>query len=192
MLDTNLGQRFVTGGENELEEIINLYGEKLLRYATAILCDYHEAENVMQEVFLSAYQGRAAFDGGNLSAWLYTITYNRSMNQLKKRKILRFSELRDEMVSLVDDAGMSDETLRALQRLKPKERALLYGRIMEEQSYEDLSLLLGSSPAALRKQYERAKKKLSGYLNKRGEKVPAPADCLNTIHYGKEPQHEHI
>lgn len=189
MLDTDLGKRFVTGGENELEEIINLYGEKLLRYATAILCDYHEAENVMQEVFLAAYQGRAAFDGDNLSAWLYKITYNRSMNQLKKRKIFRFSELHDEMTGLIGDAGMSDGTLRALQRLKPQERALLYGRIMEELSYEELSRLLEASPAALRKQYERAKKKLADYLRQREEK---PGDSLNIVPYGKEPRHEHI
>jgi RNA polymerase sigma factor (sigma-70 family) len=178
MNDTDLGQRFVTGGEAELEEIINLYGEKLLRYSTAILCDYHEAENVVQEVFLSAYQGRAAFDGGNLSAWLYKITYNRSLNQLKKRKVFYFSEIRANLVSPAADAGLSDETLRALQRLKPKERALLYGRIMEEQSYEELSQLSGCSPAAVRKQYERAKKKLAGYLT--------------AGHCGKETKHEYI
>lgn len=71
MSDAELGLRFAAGGEEELEEIIKLYGEKLIRYATAILCDYHEAENVVQEVFLSAYQSRTAFAGGNLSAWLY-------------------------------------------------------------------------------------------------------------------------
>lgn len=157
MGDINLGQRFVTGGEDELEEIISLYGEKLLRYATAILCDYQEAENVVQDVFLSAYQCREAFDGGNLSAWLYKITYNRCLNQLKKRKLFYFSEIRDAAVSPADDSDLSDETLRALQRLKPKERALLYGRIMEEQSYEELSQRSGCSPTALRKQYERAK-----------------------------------
>ncbi|EKN62608.1 RNA polymerase sigma factor [Schinkia azotoformans] len=161
----DIGKRFVNGGEDELEEIINLYGEKLLHYATAILCDYHEAENIVQEVFLSAYQNRDIFDGNNLSAWLYKITYNRCLNQLKKRKILYFHEIRSEVVLPEKDKGLSDETLRALQKLKPKERALLYGRIMDGQSYEELSQLTGSSPAALRKQYQRAKDKLVKYLN---------------------------
>ncbi|WP_313343744.1 RNA polymerase sigma factor [Sedimentibacter sp.] len=178
MSNTELGHRFAAGGEHELEEIIKVYGEKLLRYASAILCDYHEAENVVQEVFISAYQNRSSFDGRNISAWLYKITYNRSLNQLKKCKLFYFSEIRSEAVLHTEDIGLSDETLRALKRLKPKERALIYGRIMEEQSYDELSLLTGSSPDALRKQYQRAKNKLAKYLT--------------DGHYGKETKYERI
>ncbi|WFA08872.1 RNA polymerase sigma factor [Tissierella sp. Yu-01] len=165
MEDIDLGKRFVTGGEDILEEVISLYGEKLLRYATAILCDYQEAEDIVQESFLAAYQNRDKFDGDNLSAWLHKITYNRSLNQLKRRKIFYFSEIRGESVLPKTDEGLSDGTLRALQKLKPKERALLYGRIMDERSYEELSLITGISPPTLRKQYQRAKDKLAKYMN---------------------------
>ncbi|MFC4601062.1 RNA polymerase sigma factor [Cohnella hongkongensis] len=165
MEEIDIGKRFVNGGEDELEEIIKLYGEKLLRYATAILCDYHEAENIVQEVFLSAYQNRNIFDGNNLSAWLYKMAYHRCLNLLKKRKILYFHDIRSEVVLPEIDKGLSDEMLRALQKLKPMERALLYGRIMDGQSYEELSQLTGSSPGALRKQYQRAKDKIVKYFN---------------------------
>lgn len=165
MEDIEIGRRFLAGGEEVLEEVINIYGEKLLRYSTAILCDYQEAEDVVQESFIAAYQNKNKFDGGNLSAWLYKITYNRSLNQLKKRKIFYFSEIHGEAVLEEKDKELSDETLRALRKLKPKDRALLYGRIMEEQSYEELSLLTGISPATLRKRYQRAKDKLVKELN---------------------------
>lgn len=179
MSDTDLGQRFACGGEEELEEIINLYGKKLLRYATAILCDYQEAENVVQEVFLAAYRTRTSFDGENISAWLYKITYHRSLNKLKKPKLLFFSEIFNETTEMLyGDTDLSEETLTALRRLKPKDRALVYGRIIEEQTYEQLASLLGSSPVALRKQYERAKKQLARYLS--------------DSYYGKERNHEYI
>jgi len=83
-----LDQRFAMGGEHELEELIAHYGEKLMRYATSILYNHQDAEDVVQDVFISAYQSRAGFDGKNLSAWLYKITYNNSINKLKKRKLL--------------------------------------------------------------------------------------------------------
>ena len=127
-----LGMRFAAGGEAELEEVIGAYGEKLLRYATSILCHYQDAEDVVQRVFLAAYQNRRKFTGQYLSGWLYKITCRLCLNQLKKRKLL------------------------------------LFARIESQLSYEELSLIFGRSPAALRKQYERAKKKLSGYLNDQG------------------------
>ncbi len=164
MSDSELGMQFCSGGEQELEKAINLYGEKLLRYVTAILCDYQEAEDIVQEVFVSAYRKRNSFDGKNLSAWLYKIAHNYSINRIKQRKLIYFSEIREEAISTVQNNGFSDETLQALRRLKPKERAVLYGRIIEELSYEELSCISGYSPSALRKQYERAKKKLAEYL----------------------------
>jgi len=181
MSDSELGMRFRHGGEHELEEVINLYGEKLLRYITAILFDYQEAEDIVQEVFVSAYEHRTAFDGNNISAWLYRIAHNLSMNRLKRRKLFSFSEIREDMISEPRDAGFSDETLRAMRRLKPKERAVLYGRIIEEQSYDELSHISGNSPAALRKQYARAKKKLAEYLT-----------AENPLRFGKEHNNECI
>jgi len=163
MKSDTLGQRLIQGGEAELKELIDLYGEKLLRYATAILCDYHEAEDITQEVFISVYKNRSNFDGKNLSAWLYKITYNRCLNNLKKRRIYYFREIRTQEL-IPEDEELSDEVLGALKRLKPKERALLYGRIMEEYSYKELSELMGVSPAALRKRYQRAKNKMSNHL----------------------------
>ena len=165
MEDMELGKRFISGGEEILEEIISIYGEKLLRYATAILCDYQEAEDIVQDSFIAAYENRKGFDGENLSAWLYKITYNLSLNQLKKRKILYFSKIYNKEAMKQKDEGLSDEILRALRKLKPKERALLYGRIMEEQSYEELSELTGVSSPTLRKRYQRAKDKLAKEIN---------------------------
>jgi len=170
-MDATLGLRFATGDESELEEVVDAYGEKLLRYAISVLGSHQDAEDVVQRVFLIAYQKRRTFDGEHLSAWLYKITYRHCLNQLKKRKFLFFADLgsvKEETVDPFVDASVSDGVLIALGRLTAKERALVFGRIMDEMSYEELSQILARSPAALRKQYERAKKKLAGYLNAEG------------------------
>jgi len=180
MCDTTLDTRFATGGEPELDEVVCAYGARLLRYATSVLGSYQDAEDVVQRVFLAAYQKRDSFDGANLSAWMYKITYRLCLNQLKKRQFLLFADLgqvREETVDPFADTAISAGVQEAFARLTAKERALLYGRIMNAQSYEELAEQFGRSPAALRKQYERAKKKLAGYLNAEGI-------------YGKEPEHD--
>ncbi len=167
MEDKDLGLRFINGAEDVLEEVIDLYSKKLLRYATSILCDHHEAEDVVQECFIAAYKNRRSFDGDYLSSWLYKITYNMSLNRIKKRRLLYFSYIfSKETCAIEEEEGLSDKTLRALQKLKPRERALVHARVMEEMSYKELSLQMGVSESTLRKRYERAKNKLLEELKK--------------------------
>jgi len=148
-----------------IENLVDIYSERLLRYATSILYNHQDAEDVVQDVFMSAYQNLSTFDGGNVSAWLYKITYNKCINKLKKRKVLLFADVPESSIISQNQTGLSDETLHALSLLKPQDRALLYGRIIEGYDFEELAKQMGASPATLRKRYERAKKKLADILN---------------------------
>lgn len=155
--------------EFELEDAVRLYGPKLFRYVYTILCDYQETEDVVQDVFIAAYQGRTRFDGENESAWLYKIAYNKSIDFMRRRKTVSFQELHEDMLIAEQDfdAGYSPSVIRALRRLTDEDRAILLGRITESLSYEELSQRLHMSEPALRKRYERAKKKLVECLMKR-------------------------
>ena len=163
-----LALRFATGGEAELEEAIALYGEKLVRYAASVLYSHQDAEDVVQDVFLYAYRNRHRFDGKNLQAWLYKIAYNDCLDKLKskkRRKLFFLFDISEEPTTYMDDIESISEIDEALHRLKPNERALLYGRIVDGQNYDELSRIMGVSPSTLRKQYERIKKKAARYLN---------------------------
>jgi len=151
--------------EHIIEDLVDIYSERLLRYATSILFNHQDAEDVVQDVFMSAYQNLATFDGDNISAWLYKITYNKSINKLKKRKILLFADVPENSIVSQNQIGLSDETLHALSLLTPQDRALLYGRIIEDYDYEELAEQMDASPATLRKRYERAKKRLADILS---------------------------
>ena len=159
--------------EQQLEELINTYGEKLLRYATSILYNHQDAEDVVQDVFLTVFRRGVIEEHENLSAWLYKITYNKSINIIRRRKFLVFGSIPESTV-VSESTGFSEEMLVGLGLLKPEERALLYGRILEGYSYEELSQQMGKSGATLRKRYERAKQKLAKHLesyhSQRGKK----------------------
>jgi RNA polymerase sigma-70 factor (ECF subfamily) len=61
--------------------------------ALKLLGDEQEAEDVLQETFLSAYEALGRFEGrSKLSTWLYRIAYNASLMRLRKReKMTTFS-----------------------------------------------------------------------------------------------------
>lgn len=166
MEEKEVAMGFIEGGTDELEHVMDIYSERLLRYATSILCDHYEAEDVVQECFISAYKNRKSFDGKNLSSWLYKITYNLSINKIKKRKILYFANIFSKDTYEIDsqETKLSQESLAALRKIKAKDRALLYGRIVEDMSYRELAFQMNMSEAALRKRYERAKDKLAEEL----------------------------
>jgi len=163
-------ERAVISRSEEINELILMYSEKLLRYAVSILQNHQDAEDVIQEVFISCLQN-TRLDIKNISAWLYKMTYNKCLNKLKeikRRRLISFGDIKDEPVTYMQDNLAMPEIMKALKHLKPTEIALLYGRAVEEQSYEELSHIMGCSAAALRKQYERVKAKAIKYLNSHG------------------------
>lgn len=165
MDETPLNERFPTGGEEALTAAIMTYGQPLLRYCHHILCDYHEAQDAVQTAFIKAYESRARFRSGtNLRAWLYKIAYRVCVDMLRKKKRQLFAPSRFQNPDYI-----GPELRRALEALSPADRGLVFGRVLEGLSYEELSQIYGKSAAALRKRYERARKKLAAELSQDGQ-----------------------
>jgi len=156
--------------ELELETVVNANGKQILRYCCALLRDYHEAQDVAQTTFLKALNANIK---GDLVPWLYRTAYNHCIDILRKRKwsLFTFVEERDCTESYEMKDGMSSEIREALGVLTTKERALVVSRALDDMDYEQLSQIFGVSSAALRKRYERAKKKLAQALREQGLEV---------------------
>lgn len=153
--------------EQDLSAAIGRFGQPLLRYCHHILCDYHDAQDAVQTTFLKAWEHRGGFRAGSsLQAWLYRLAYTTCVDMLRRRK----RWLPPPPVQREGDGYIGPELRAALQSLTAEERGLVYGRVMEERSYEELAQIYGVSPAALRKRYERARKKLAGLLTAKEER----------------------
>lgn len=85
--DFEIVQR-VRAGENALYEIImRRYNQRLYRAARAILRDDAEAEDVMQDAYVRAYQHLGQFTGpAPFSTWLTRIAINEALSRLRSRK----------------------------------------------------------------------------------------------------------
>ena len=134
-----------------------------------ILNDVMEAEDVMQEAFLKAFKKIDTYKGEvSFGAWLKRIVVNRSLDQLKKRKV-KFEEVNDKTAQISDYQMGTKEvdfaTVKsAIQRLPDGYRVVLSLYLIEGYDHEEISQILGISNSNSRTQFLRAKNKLRELL----------------------------
>ncbi|MDD3169362.1 MAG: sigma-70 family RNA polymerase sigma factor [Eubacteriales bacterium] len=87
-----------------LGHAIEAYGRLILTICNSMTGDYHEAEDLAQETFLSAYKNLDSFDGGNMKAWLVKIASNKCRDFLKSAA-RRSIPTPQEAFDLVSDAA---------------------------------------------------------------------------------------
>ena len=95
--DAALVARIAGGDVAAFEQLMRQHNTALFRAARAIVRDDADAEDVLQEAYLSAYRHLPEFRGdARLSTWLTRIVINQALGRLRARR-------RDNVVALVDD-----------------------------------------------------------------------------------------
>ena len=180
---TNLLDRCKKSDKNAQLEIYKSYYNAMFNTAHRILKDRFEAEDMMQEGFLTAftklqtYKGEVAF-----GAWLKRIVINKSLTQLKRNN--RYNEVKMQVI--VNDeieeepirySGLqASKVLESLSSLKENYRLVLTLHLIEGFDYEEISAVLKITNENVRTTISRAKKKLKQVL---------VAEQLQTEAYGK-------
>ena len=144
-------------------DLIARYGNALLKYCFGILCDFHEAQDAMQETFVKAHFAKNPPSPDKIGAWLYKIAFNTCLTMLKKRRITQPLDENDASYQM-DEPFIDLALVSALQLLSPEDRALFYSRAVDDIDYSELEVLYSTSAGALRKRYMRARNKLKDHL----------------------------
>lgn len=85
--DMDLIERFSKGCEKSFEELIKRYETKVHNLAMRLTRNPEDAEEVLQDVFITVYRKVSGFEGkSQFSSWLYRITVNASFMKLRKNK----------------------------------------------------------------------------------------------------------
>jgi RNA polymerase sigma-70 factor (ECF subfamily) len=173
--------------ERELTALLNEVRRQAYRIALRITSNPADAEDVLQDSFLKAYQNLPQFRGeSSLSTWLGSIVTHQAITALRQRfsrnevsldKGARAEEKR-EVVPIAVDPGDSPETgamkeefraifARTIEELDEKLRVIFVLREMGDFSMEELAEILELSvPAAKSRLYE-ARKRLARHLRVR-------------------------
>jgi RNA polymerase sigma-70 factor (ECF subfamily) len=148
--------RFVQLGETEMFGVlVERYEDKLLRYGRRFLPQREDIEDIVQDVFVSAFENIQGFDTKErFSPWIYRIAHNAFVNRLKKtvRDRLRLIDL-DALVSHpayedAEEAERERAEMRkmidaALEGLPPHYREVLVLYYLEDMQYKEIGDILG-------------------------------------------------
>jgi RNA polymerase sigma-70 factor (ECF subfamily) len=153
--------------EQVIEELLKDYHQKIYLYCYNILRNPYDAEDATQEVFLKAIQSSKLLEIDNKSAWLYKIAYHHCLNKVKRRNLIEFIPFMDTNRSIEETESCDFELSYILSKLKPKERALLVLRIVEDKGFAEIATILEISSPTVRKRFERVKSKVQKIIERR-------------------------
>lgn len=175
------------GDATTFDVLVRRHTTRMHRVALRIVGDPAEAEDVVQEAWISAWRSLAGFRGESApSTWLFRVVTNAALMHLRRRRptvpldagchasmsVAGAAAIpRGEIVDGSDDPETSalrservDTVLRAISALDPSQRVPLVLRELEGMSYEDIAELLGVSAPALRSRVYRARTALLARL----------------------------
>jgi len=93
LTETDIVRKAKKGDKEAFSELVTIYSERIYNLALRILRNREDAEDVLQETFLTVLQKLNTFDGrSNFFTWIYRIATNASLMKLRKKGLV-FAEL---------------------------------------------------------------------------------------------------
>ena len=175
--DKELVEQFRSGRESAFNEIVRRYREKVYWVARRMMGSHEEADDVVQEVFVRAYEHLAGFRAeSSLYTWLYRIATNVSLNTLRKNRAKDFLHV-DEILETLD-AGEAQpdmpvmqqeyETLleRAVETLPAKQKQVFIMKYFDDIPFDEMAKMLNKSVGGLKANYFHAVQKIQKYMRR--------------------------
>lgn len=166
-----------SGDQRAQFQVYKLYYKAMYNTSLRIVNDEMEAEDVMQEAFLSAFEKINTYSGTvSFGAWLKRIVVNRSLDVLGKRKAI-FEDIENH-AGIRDDSGEEaayqedlalrvEEVKAAIKRLPEGYRVILSLYLIEGYDHDEIAEMFNITSSTSRSQLSRAKQKLVNELKNR-------------------------
>jgi len=182
--DIELVNKAKQGDNIAMGILVNRYSKRVYNLALRIVRNKEEAEDVLQDTFLTVVAKLHTFDGrSSFFTWLYRIATNSALMLLRKKKIRRanfmnndFDPDNSEVHNMVDwsqdpavdvtNTEIRERIEEALETLKEKYRTVFVLRDIEELSTRETSQIMNISEENVKVRLLRARQYLREYLSK--------------------------
>ncbi len=176
------------GDISAFEELIETYQNKVFNIAYSMLNNYEDANDVAQEVFIRVYKSIKNFKGeSSFSTWLYRITTNVCLDELRKRKNKNVVSIDEDIPfddgevtrQIVDDGPTPDiiaekKEVReivneAIGQLSEEHKTVIILRELQGLSYEEISKIINCPRGTVKSRINRARSALKNILKSKKE-----------------------
>jgi RNA polymerase sigma-70 factor (ECF subfamily) len=179
--DADLLARLRAGDEGAYEDLVRRETRHLLAVARRLLRNEEDAQDAVQQAFLSAFRALPSFNGqSRLTTWLHKIVANAALMKLRTRGRRPEDSIEDLLPSFLEDGHhverfsewalpadvrmVRHETRAhvrtAIERLPETYRTVLMLRDIEEFSTEEVATALGITATAVKVRLHRARQAL--------------------------------
>lgn len=149
------------------EELYDRYADKVYRKCLSFVKDQAKAEDFTHDIFLKLIVRVGSFkENSKFSTWLFSITYNYCMDQLRTTRKLAEDEL-TEGIDLIDDSDDINEMEMDAKRLREvlgglshEERTIVLMKYQDDFSIKDIADTFGLTESAVKMRLKRTREKL--------------------------------
>lgn len=162
--DADLLKQIVDGGSEGLSKLYDRHSAAVTRYAWALADDRHDAEELLQDTFVTLWRNarRVRLVEASALPWLLVTCRNHARNLSRRRSVQRTLPLPEDLAS--DDASEARRQLRwvydAIAQLDPVDRQVCELCLVEGRPYKEVATLLGSSVGAIKQRVARSRARL--------------------------------
>lgn len=167
--DVKLVTAALSGGSETFGPIIERYQDAVFAIALARLRDFHDAEDIAQEVFIEAFQhlGRLN-DPSRLGAWLRSITIHRCIDHLRRhREIVDVEEIAEQVEDAssnphteIEQRELRDQVMAAIGRLSKAQRETTTLFYIDGYSQEEIARIQEVPTGTVKRRLHDAREKL--------------------------------
>lgn len=149
--------------KQQAAQILDTYGDTILRYAYSYLHNRSDTEEVLQDTLIQFLKTRPVFESDeHEKAWLLRVAGNLCKNRLKYNRLRQTDELREELIA--EQREDLSFIWDAVQALPVQYREVIHLFYREGYSTREISQILGRKEATIRSDLSRGRGKLKELL----------------------------
>ena len=163
MTDKELARSAACGDRVVFDEIVRRYCRELTLFAAAKTANLQDAEDIVQETFLRAYQNINSFNSKySLKNWLFTINYRLIVSNYRKRKPLQLSDETASQLTVHETNTKKNQWLwQTVRLLGPNAFTALWLRYKQNMNTAEIAEIMNKSKITVRVLLHRARKQLA-------------------------------